>query len=144
MGKIFSNLKIPKISVSGGKSPFGIAGKGKLPSFDVKWNAKGGILTQPTIFGVSGNTLLGGGKDGKEAIAPIETLQRYIREATAFNDEGIRRTLIEQFHLLMEFLEENMPHDIRMNGDALVGEMLPAIDTGLADRWNHTRRGNVR
>ena len=32
IGKIFSNLKIPKISVSGGKAPFGIAGKGSLPS----------------------------------------------------------------------------------------------------------------
>lgn len=144
IGKIFSNLKIPKISVSGGKAPFGIAGKGKLPSFSVKWNAQGGVLNQPTIFGQMGNTLLGGGEAGPEAIAPIETLQSYIRDAVSFNDEGIRRTLIEQFQLLMDFLAANMPHDVRLNGNALVGEMLPAIDTRLADRWSHSKRGNVR
>jgi hypothetical protein len=144
IGKIFSNLKIPKITVSGGKAPFGIAGKGSLPSFNVKWNAQGGVLNQPAIFGRMGDTFLGGGEAGPEAIAPIDTLQKYIREAVSFNDEGIRRTLIEQFQLLMDFLAANMPHDVRLNGNALVGEMLPAIDTGLADRWSHGRRGNVR
>lgn len=144
IGKIFSNLKIPKITVSGGKAPFGIAGKGSLPSFNVKWNAQGGVLNQPTIFGRMGDTFLGGGEAGPEAIAPIETLQGYIREAVSFDDEGIRRTLIEQFQLLMDFLAANMPHDVRLNSGALVGEMIPAIDTRLADRWSHSRRGNVR
>ena len=144
IGKIFSNLKIPKISVSGGKAPFGIAGKGSLPSFNVKWNAQGGVLNQPTIFGQMGDTMLGGGEAGPEAIAPIETLQRYIREAVSFNDEGIRRTLIEQFQLLMDFLSQTMPHDVRLESGVLVGEMIPAIDSRLADRWNHSKRGNVR
>ena len=144
IGKIFSNLKIPKISVSGGKAPFGIAGKGSLPSFNVKWNAQGGVLDQPTIFGRMGETFLGGGEAGPEAIAPIDTLQKYIREATASNDEGIRRTLIEQFQLLMDFLAANMPHDVRLNGNALVGELLPAVDAGLSNRYAHAQRGNVR
>lgn len=144
IGKIFSNLKIPKISVSGGKAPFGIAGKGKLPSFNVKWNAQGGVLNQPTIFGQMGNTMLGGGEAGPEAIAPIDTLQKYIREAVSFNDEGIRRTLIEQFGLLMDFLRQNMPHDVRLNGNALVGELLPAVDAGLSNRYAHSLRGNTR
>jgi hypothetical protein len=144
IGKIFSSLKIPKITVSGGKAPFGIAGKGSLPSFNVKWNAQGAVLNQPAIFGRMGDTFLGGGEAGPEAIAPIDTLQKYIREATAFNDEGIRRTLIEQFQLLMDFLTANMPHDVRLNGNALVGELLPAVDAGLADRLSHTQRGNVR
>ena len=81
IGKIFSNLKIPKISVSGGKAPFGIAGKGKLPNFNVKWNAEGGILDKATIFGRVGDTLLGGGEAGAEAIAPIDTLLDYVRIA---------------------------------------------------------------
>lgn len=62
IGKIFSNFKIPTITVSGGKAPYGIAGKGTLPSFDVKWNAEGGILDKATIFGqMNDGTLLGGG-----------------------------------------------------------------------------------
>ena len=144
IGKIFSNLKIPKISVSGGKAPFGIAGKGKLPSFDVKWNAQGGILTQPTIFGRMGDTLLGGGEAGAEAIAPITLLQDYIRAAVGAENEGIRATLIEQNSLLMSFLSRNLPKAVLLDTGAMVGELTPAIDAGLADRWNNTKRGNTR
>lgn len=144
IGKIFSNLKIPKITVSGGKAPFGIAGKGSLPSFNVKWNAQGAVLDKPTIFGMSGNTLLGGGEDGKEAIAPIETLQAYIRDAVKENDQPIVRALIEQFERLMDYLDRSMPKGVTLDSGALVGSLLPAVDTGLASRWEHTRRGNVR
>ena len=144
IGKIFSNLKIPKISVSGGKAPFGIAGKGSLPSFNVKWHAQGGILTQPTIFGRMGDTLLGGGEAGAEAIAPITLLQDYIRAAVGAENEGIRATLIEQTGLLMTFLSRNLPKAVLLDTGAMVGELTPAIDAGLANRWNNTKRGNTR
>lgn len=144
IGKIFSNLKIPKISVSGGKAPFGIAGKGSLPSFNVKWNAQGGILTQPTIFGRMGDTLLGGGEAGAEAIAPIALLQDYIRAAVGAENEGIRATMIEQNGLLMSFLSRNLPKTVLLDTGAMVGELTPAIDAGLANRWNNTKRGNTR
>lgn len=144
IGKIFSGLKIPKISVSGGKAPFGIAGKGSLPSFNVKWNAQGGILTQPTIFGRMGDTLLGGGEAGAEAIAPITVLQDYIRAAVGAENEGIRATMIEQTGLLMSFLSRNLPKAVLLDTGAMVGELTPAIDAGLADRWNNTKRGNTR
>lgn len=64
IGKIFSNLKLPHISVSGGKAPFGIAGKGSLPKFSVSWAAQGGI--------VDGATLIGAGEAGSEAIVPLD------------------------------------------------------------------------
>mgnify|MGYP003301487996 CR=1 FL=1 len=143
IGKIFSNLKIPKISVSGGKAPFGIAGKGKLPSFNVNWNAQGAVFDEPTIFGTRMG-FQGVGEAGPEAVAPIDTLQAYIRTAVKDRDEGIIRTLIEQNQLLMDFLERAMPHAVRLDSGALVGELTPAIDTRLADRWSHTKRGNVR
>lgn len=144
IGKIFSNLKIPKISVSGGKAPFGIAGKGKLPSFNVKWNAEGGILNKPTIFGLSGTTLLGGGEAGKEAVAPITLLQDYIRTAVQDKNEGIIRTLIEQNQLLIDFLTRAIPKAVMLDTGVLVGELTPAIDSGLSDRWQHSLRGNTR
>lgn len=144
IGKIFSNLKIPKISVSGGKAPFGIAGKGKLPSFNVKWNAEGAVLDQPTIFGMVGNTFMGGGEARKEAVAPIETLQEYIRDAVQSDNEGIIRTLIEQNRMLMDFLARIIPKFVYLNGNALVGELIPDIDNRLSDRWNHAVRGNTR
>ena len=144
VGKLFDNLKIPKISVSGGKAPFGIAGKGKLPSFSVKWNAQGGILTKPTIFGMTGNTLLGGGEAGDEAIAPIALLQEYIRAAMQEKDNAIIETLIEQNRMLIAFLQKNMPSAVRLDSGALVGELIPAIDVSLSDRWINTKRGNTR
>lgn len=43
---------------------------------DTQWNAKGGIFTQPTIFGASGGKLQGAGEAGPEAVLPLndETL----------------------------------------------------------------------
>lgn len=144
IGKIFSDMKIPKISVSGGKAPFGIAGKGKLPSFNVKWNAEGAILTRPTIFGQVGDTYLGGGEAGAEAVAPIGLLQGYVAAAVRSETGMLGRILMEQTALLMDFLRRNMPNGVRLDTGALVGELVPAMDAGLADRWNHARRGNTR
>lgn len=76
-------LKLPHISVTGGVAPFGIGGKGSLPKFSIAWYAKGGVMKSPTIFGVAGNTLLGGGEAGPEAIAPIKVLQKYIKDAVS-------------------------------------------------------------
>lgn len=143
IGKIFSNLKIPKITVSGGKAPFGIAGMGKKPSFDVQWHAQGAVFDEPTIFGTR-QGFQGVGEAGPEAVAPIGTLQAYIRTAVKDRDEAIIRTLIEQNQMLIDFLERAMPHAVRLDSGALVGELTPAIDTRLADRWSHTKRGNVR
>jgi gas vesicle protein len=144
LGKIFDNIKIPKISVSGGEAPYGIAGFGKLPSFSVKWNAEGGVLTQPTIFGQTGNTLLGGGEAGKEAVAPIDVLKDYVAEAVRSENGNIGRILIDQFRLLMDFLARSMPNSVVLDSGAVVGALTPAIDVRLNDRWQHAQRGNVR
>ena len=145
IGKIFSNLSIPKISVSGGKAPFGIAGKGKLPSFNVKWNAEGGILTKPTIFGMTNNgTFLGGGEAGHEAIAPISLLQDYVKAAVQSENQGIIRTLIEQNGIMMDFLERIVPKVVELDSGALIGNLIPALDVGMSNRLAHVQRGNTR
>lgn len=143
VGKIFSNLKVPKITVSGGKAPFGIAGKGKKPSFGVNWNAEGGIFDEPTII----PTLKGWqgvGEAGAEAIAPITVLQDYVRKAVQEENSGIRITIIEQTGLLIDFLERAMPSAVRLDSGELVGALTPSIDVQLSDRWIHTKRGNTR
>lgn len=60
------NLKLPKVTVTWSGTPV------KLPHFSLKWNAKGGILDGAQIFGLAGNTLLGGGERGREAVLPLE------------------------------------------------------------------------
>lgn len=69
IGKIFSNFKLPHLSVSGGKAPYGIAGMGSLPKFSVSWYKTGGIFNKPTVF--SG---IGIGEAGPEAVLPLDTL----------------------------------------------------------------------
>lgn len=64
IGKIFSDLKLPHISVTAGSAPFGIGGKGSLPKFSVDWYAKGGIFDNPSIIGI--------GEAGAEAVVPLD------------------------------------------------------------------------
>ena len=83
LGELFEqgfDLKLPHITVSGGVAPYGIGGAGQLPKFNVEWYANGGILTQPTIFGMQGGHFLGGGEAGAEAVLPLSNLQSMITE----------------------------------------------------------------
>ena|GEM_PF-585759 len=61
------SIKLPKVSVTWSGRPI------PLPHFHVKWNAKGGILDGAQLFGMAGNTLLGGGERGREAVLPLES-----------------------------------------------------------------------
>ena len=83
LGTLFQegfDIKLPHISVSGGVAPYGIGGQGSLPKFSVDWYANGGILTNPTIFGMQNGHLLGGGEAGAEAVLPLSNLQSMITE----------------------------------------------------------------
>ena len=65
-------IKVPKVSVEW--STVTVFGKDySYPSgFNLTWNAKGGILDGAQIFGMLGNSFLGGGEAGKEAVLPLE------------------------------------------------------------------------
>lgn len=148
LGKIFSNIKIPKISVSGGKAPFGIAGKGKLPSFSVKWNAEGGILTRPTIFGVnpSTGTLLGGGEAGNEAILPIDKLQAYVDESVNMRNKDLVEGFEVQISRLILFMQNYFPanYQIMLDTGIMAGELAPVMNERLGNIYRNNLRGNTR
>lgn len=145
VGKIFSNLKIPKISVSGGKAPFGIAGKGKLPSFNVKWNAQGAVFDSPTIFATQ-QGFQGVGEAGKEAVAPITTLQAYISDSVNSRNNEIIQAFEMQISRLISFMQDYFPADYKILLDTgiLAGELTPKINSKLADTYRHNKRGNTR
>lgn len=145
VGKIFSNLKIPKISVSGGKAPFGIAGKGKLPSFNVKWNAQGAVFDSPTIFATQ-QGFQGVGEAGKEAVAPISTLQAYISDSVNSRNNEIIQAFEMQISRLISFMQDYFPADykILLDTGTLAGELTPKINSKLADTYRHNKRGNTR
>ena len=84
LGKILK-LKLPKISVSKGKAPWGIGGKGKLPSFSVAWNKK--AMQNPYMF--SNATLFGAGEAGDEILYGRNRLLKDIAQAVGGNAGGI-------------------------------------------------------
>lgn len=68
----FPSIKLPHFKItSKGKFPWGVGGKGSLPSWDVSWYARGGIFTKPTLL--NGGTV-GVGEAGAEAVLPLERL----------------------------------------------------------------------
>ncbi len=75
------HIPMPHFGISPAGWQIGDLLKGSIPSLDISWYAKGGIMTSPTVFGYSGNNLLAGGEAGPEAIAPIEVLQDYIDQS---------------------------------------------------------------
>ena len=88
VGKIFSNLKIPHIKVSGGSAPWGIGGKGSAPKISVDWYKKAMdnpyMFTSPTIFDynpVSGAKVAG--EAGDEMMYGHDNLMNDIETAVA-------------------------------------------------------------
>ena len=75
------HIKLPHFSISGSFS----LNPPSIPHFSVDWYRKamagGMILNSPTIFGASGNHLLGGGEAGPEAVVGVQSLMDMIQSA---------------------------------------------------------------
>ena len=146
----FKGLKMPSISLTmvKGKGLMAkaaeVLGLSGVPKFSVKWNAEGAILNKPTIFGKMGNTYLGGGEAGLEAVTPIDVLQDYIRQSVKEENGHIIDALIEQNKVLMNFLERIMPRQVMLDSGALVGELSQGIDTRLGEKYKYIKRGITR
>lgn len=95
-------IKLPHFKIDG---EFSLAPP-SIPKISVSWYAKGGILNSPTIFGMSGGNLLGGGEAGQEAVLPIDLLRRYIREENDLNNAVLVSALVEALKEI-NFIAEN-------------------------------------
>ena len=77
------HIKLPHFSISGSFS----LNPPSIPHISVEWYKKamnnGMILNSPTIFGASGNHLLGGGEAGPEAVVGVSSLMDMIQSAVA-------------------------------------------------------------
>lgn len=105
------HLKLPHFSVSGSFS----LNPPSVPSFGIEWYKKGGIMTDPTAFGFnpfSGKTMVGG-EAGDEAVAPIDLLLGYIRQAVAEQNN----TMVTILTKILDKLDEFKPND---DGDIII------------------------
>ena len=104
-------LKVPHFNISGGFS----LNPPSVPSFSIEWYKKGAILTEPTAFGLnpfSGKTMVGG-EAGNEAIAPVDLLLGYIRQAVAEQNS----TMVTILTKILEKLDEFKPNG---DGDIII------------------------
>ena len=94
IGRIFSGLSLPHISVSGGKAPFGIGGKGSLPHFSVAWYRK--AEDQPYMF--TGATLFGAGEGTQdEMLYGKNSLMKDISTVVEGSSAGGRQVVITNY-----------------------------------------------
>lgn len=119
----FPHISMPHFNISGGFS----LNPPRVPSFNVDWYAKGGVLTKPTIFGNNGANLMGGGEAGPEAVAPVAVLKEYVRDAveTALSDK-----LDKLAEIMMAYLPviAEKDTDIILDGESMVDKIYPTLD----------------
>lgn len=127
---IFKKIKLPHFTVTGKFSLI----PPSIPRIGVEWYKDGGIMTEPTLFGVNpktGNAMVGG-EAGHEAIAPISTLQQYVSEAVKTETSGFNRSMDKLIELLAQYLP-----DIRdnMNKQTIVLDSGRLVN-GIADKMD--------
>ena len=135
-------LKLPHISISG---KFSISPP-SVPKFGIEWYRQGGIMEDPTLFGYNAVTgkMMAGGEAGPEAIAPIDVLQQYVRDAVrAENSDATTRLdrLIALLEKYFPLILAQMAKDIYLDSGTLVGELAWKMDEELGDIRSLRGRG---
>ena len=105
-------LKMPHIKITGSFS----VDPPKAPQFSVSWYKEGGILDGAQIFGAAGNTLLGGGEAGQEAVLPLDDLWTQMRsimtEVISGTDMASFSALVDRLDAAMAGGQESTPTDL--------------------------------
>jgi TP901 family phage tail tape measure protein len=78
---IKSLIKAPHVVQTGTISIAGI--DTPIPKLGIKWYAKGGIMTQPTMFGFNEGNAMIGGEAGAEAILPLNEFWKNLKDFIA-------------------------------------------------------------
>jgi len=97
--------------------------------------AQGGIVESPTLAMI--------GEDGKEAVVPLENnlgwIDKIVDKLNPNNDSDLMfNKLIDRLDSLEKAI---LSRKIYLNGNVLVGELMPTIDARLGERVEATGRG---
>lgn len=142
------HIKLPHFSIKNASwNPMDWIANG-VPYLNVDWYAKGAVLKEPTAFGInpSNNSIMAGGEAGDEAVAPISTLQNYIKQAVNESNSGNNGALSTILNALYNLLEKYLPlyteRNIIMDGAAVAKVITPYVDTELGTTNSMKERGN--
>lgn len=144
-------IKLPHIHVSGGKAPYGIAGKGSLPKFSIEWYKKAMqqpmIVTKPTVFDYDAETgkAKGAGEAGSELVGGTTKVMNMISAAVASQNEAVVYYLQRILEILADFfpqvLDALMEMNVVLDDGTLVGRLAPKMDKELGKLRNRKDRG---
>lgn len=106
--------------------------------------AKGGVLEKGQIGLLEGS--------GAEAVVPLENNRAWLSKVAADLNELQQSNAIQHKSNAIEtaldrvvvLLEDLKKMKVCLDSGAMVGELVPAIDGRLSDRWSHAQRGNTR
>lgn len=82
-------------------------------------------MTQPTIFGMNGSSLMAGGEAGAEAILPLSS---FYKQLEAMLSSKLDMGTMEKY---LAVIAANSGKGIYLDDGTLVGHLLPAIDNRL-------------
>lgn len=115
---------------------------GTVPKLSLPRLAKGGVLERGQIGLLEGT--------GAEAVVPLEHNRAWLsRVAEDLNElqgnrGGNTSEITSLLNRAIDLLEDLARMKICLDSGAMVGELVPAIDGRLSDRWSHAKRGNTR
>jgi hypothetical protein len=118
----------------------------KVPTVSLPRLARGAVLEKGQVGLLEGS--------GAEAVVPLERNKAWLSKVAedlyeiqlkngSFQN-GNNQQLMALLNHISEQLDKLAELRVYLNSGALVGELIPAIDGRLADRYSHTMRGNTR
>ena len=118
----------------------------KVPTVSLPRLARGGVLKKGQVGILEGS--------GAEAVVPLENNKAWVSKVAEDLHEiqlksgsfqnGNDHQLMALLNHISEQLDKLAELRIYLNSGALVGELVPAIDGRMADRYSHALRGNTR
>lgn len=134
-------LKLPHFKISGKFS----LNPPSVPSFGIDWYKRAlnepYILDEPTIFGMSGNTLLGGGEAGSETIVGTDLLMNMMREVTNSSQQYTTELLEKILMYLQAVMPELSNRQLVLDTGVLAGALTPEINKNLGTITASMARG---
>ena len=117
---------------------------GTVPKISLPRLAKGGVLEKGQVGLLEGT--------GAEAVVPLENNRAWLSKVAEELNElqgnvprsGNGSEVVSLLVRAVDLLGQLAQMKIQLDSGAMVGELVPAIDGRLSDRWSHAKRGNTR